>query len=172
MNINTFFIGVIGGLLAIFFLFEPLNIKQKKFNEIPVFELESFKLKELNNKGLTTIMNGSKGLRYKNRYVVYDIDYTDNTKEFLVTMTSNKGVYKGDILLLNGDVVYKRKDGIKFLSQEGTYSKKTNTIISPTDYVAYMGESKLIGSSIEYNNVMDTVKSKNVRINYKLKESK
>ena len=172
MNINVFFGIIIGSLLAIFFFFEPLNIKKQDFGEIPVFELENFKLIELDQKGLSTIMDGTKGIRYTNRYIVYNIDYTDNSKKYLANMNANKGLYKGNIINLDGNITYNREDGISFITQKAVYNKKTNIVRSPISYVAYLGKNQVTGSSIEYNNVLDTVKSKKVTVTYKLKERK
>lgn len=170
MNINIFFVGIIASLLTIFFLFNPLDIKKQNFKEIPVFELESFKLIELNDKGLTTVMNGLKGVRYKDRYVVYNIDYTDNTKKYLANMIADRGVYKGKIIDLEGNILYSKEDGISFSTQKAIHNKSTNTVIASTPYVAYIGENKITGSYVEYNNVLGIVKSKNITANYKLKE--
>lgn len=172
MNISIFFGVTIFGLFAIFFLFEPLDIKKQDFGEIPVFELEKFQLIELDEHGLTTMMNGDKGLRYTNRYIVYNINYTDNTKKYLANMTANEGLYKGNVIDLMGDIKYNREDGISFSTQKAIYNKSTNIVHSPSPYIAYMGENQVVGSSIKYNNVLDTVTSKKVTANYKLKERK
>ncbi|MFT5662340.1 MAG: LPS export ABC transporter protein LptC [Sulfurimonas sp.] len=172
MNINIFFTSIIGGLFVIFFLFEPLNIKKQDFGEIPVFELEKFKLIELNEKGLTTVMDGVKGVRYTDRYIVYNINYTDNTKKYLANMTADEGLYEGDIIDLTGNIKYSREDGISFSTQEAVYNRKTNIVTSPGKYIAYLGKNKVTGSTIEYSNVLDTITSKQVTVNYKLKERK
>ena len=170
MNINFFFVGVIASLFLIFLVFKPLDIKKQNFNEIPVFELESFKLKELDDKGLTTVMNGTKGIRYTDRYIVYNIDYTDNTKKYLANMIADQGVYKGETIDLNGNILYNREDGISFSTQKAIYNKETNIVVSSTPYIAYLGKNKIVGSYVEYNNALDTIRSKNITINYKLKE--
>lgn len=170
MSINVFFLGLVAILVAIFFGFQPLNITQKDFGEIPVFELDDFKLIELNSKGLTTVMDGTEGVRYTNRYLVYNIDYTDNTKEYLANMTADQGLYKGNIIKLDGNIAYKRKDGLIFKTQEATYDKKTNTVTSPLTYTSKIGKHEARGSNIQYNNALGIVKSKNITMNYKLKE--
>ena len=172
MNINLFFSAIIVSLFAIFFFFKPLNIKKQDFGEIAVFELDDFELIELNEKGLTTIMLGTQGVKYTNRYIVYNINYTDNTKKYLANMTADKGIYKGKIIDLDKNIKYNREDGISFSTQEAIYNKKTNIVHSPSEYIAYLGKNKMTGSSIEYNNVLDTVKSSKVTVNYKLKERK
>lgn len=172
MNISIFFAGIIGGLMTILFLFEPLDIQKQNFNEIPVFELKSFTLIELNEKGLTTIMNGSQGVRYTDRYIVYDIDYTDNSKKYLANMKADQGLYKGSIIDLDGNIKYKREDKISFSTQKAIYDKQTSIVLSSTPYVANLHTHKITGSYIEYNNILDTIKSKNITVNYKLKERK
>jgi len=168
VNINIFFILVATGLSVIFFFFKPLDIKEQKFGDIPIFELESFKLIELSNAGLITVLNGDKGLKYKDRYVIYNVDYTDNSEKYLASMQAKDGLYKDDIVDLNGDVVYSREDGLSFKTQKATYNKNTNIVKSLTDYEAYMNKNKVTGSYIEYNNVSKVIKSKNIKVNYKL----
>ena len=170
MNINIFFLIIIGGLLAIFTLFEPIDIKKQKASEIPILELEKFKLTELSVKGLSSIMEGSHGFRYSDRYSVLDLDYTDNTNELLDNIKAKNGLYKGNVIDLNGDVVYFREDGLTFKTQNGRYNQKTDVVQALTKYVSHMKGNRATGSSIEYNNALGTIKSKNIVANYKLKE--
>jgi len=171
MNINLFFIVIISGLFTIFFLFKPLEQTKQKFDEIPMLELKDFKLSELNTKGLTSVTNGIIGIRYSDRYTVTDLDYIDNSRKFISHIQSNDGLYKGNDLFLNGDVEYEREDGISFKTQKAKYNEKTKIMQSLTKYVSYVGENRATGSYLEYNNETGISKSKNVTINYKLKES-
>ena len=170
MSINIFFSFIIFTLFLIFILIKPLNIKQQNFGEIPVFELMDFKLMELNENGLTTIIKGEEGTRYIDRYVVKNIDYTDNTKKYLANMKAKKGIYKDGIIDLEGNLVYVREDGISFSTQKAIYNKETNIVVSSTNYIANIGQNEVTGSYIEYNNALETMKSQNVTVNYKLKE--
>ena len=168
MNINIFFLILASGLFMIFFFFKPLNIKQQKFEDIPLFELEKFKLIELNNAGLTTILDGTKGIKYSDRYEIFNVDYTDNTKSYLANMKANSGLYKGNTIDLNGNVVYSREDGLTFKTQKATYNKKTSIAKSNTSYVSYLGENKIEGSYIKYNSLTKVLGSKNIKASYKL----
>ena len=129
MSINIFFSAIIFALFLIFVLFKPLNIKQQDFGEIPVFELVDFKLMELNEKGLTTVIKGNEGTRYIDRYLVNNIDYTDNTKKYLANMKAKKGIYRDGIIDLEGNIVYTREDGISFSTQKAIYNKETNIVV-------------------------------------------
>ncbi|MDQ7045874.1 MAG: LPS export ABC transporter periplasmic protein LptC [Sulfurimonas sp.] len=172
MNINLFFLFLIAGLSIIFFLFQPIQHIKKKATEIPTLELENFKLSELDTNGLTSIMNGKTGKKFLDRYVITNIDYTDNTNKYIANIRSNNALYKSDILHLDGDIKYFREDGLNFLTQKASYNKKTSVMISLTDYKSQMNQNTVTGSYFEYNNATGITRSKNVKINYQLKERK
>ncbi len=158
----------------IFVGFKPLEIKEQEFIDVPVFQLNSFTLREFDSKGLTILMNGSQGIRYANRYKVLDINYTDNSKKYIANMRADKGIYKDakDIVDLKGNVLYNREDGLTFKTQEATYNKKTSLAKTKTDYVMYRGLNKARGTYLSYNNKTNRIRSKNIIINYQLKENK
>jgi len=147
-----------------------MNIKKQKFVDVPLFELTSFTLHELNRVGLETFMFGDSAIRYADRYSVVNIDYTDNSKEYIANMKARHGLYKDDIIELEKDVVYEREDGLTFQTSKVVYNKKTSIAIADTDYVSYRGENRVIGSYIKYDNSLNQVESKNVVATYQLKE--
>lgn len=156
----------------IFVGFKPLNIKQREFVDVPLFQLEAFTLYELNERGLATLMKGSKGIRYSNRYKVNDIDYTDNSKKFIANMRADNGIYRDleDILDLEGNVLYNREDGLIFESAEATYNKKSSIAKTSKDYVMYRDKNRVVGTSLTYNSHLNRIKSKNVVAKYQIKE--
>jgi len=155
--------------MAIFFLFKPMHIKKQKFEDVPLFELTSFTLHELNRAGLQTVMTGNSAIRYSDRYSVADIDYTDNSKEYIANMRAKHGLYKNEIIDLKDDVVYSREDGLTFETSRATYNKKTNIATADADYVSYQDKNVVHGSFVKYNNSLNRVESKNVTAVYKLK---
>jgi LPS export ABC transporter protein LptC len=163
---------VLTALVSIYVFFKPLHIKQQKFGDVPLFELSDFTMYELNKKGLDTIMTGSTATRYSNRYKVDNINYTDNRDAYVANMKADRGVYKNDIVTLNGNVEYKRDDGLTFETQKATYNKKSSDIISKVGYVAYLNDSIVRGTYIKYNNKKDIIFSKNVVAKIQLQESK
>lgn len=170
MNINLFFLLVAVGLSAILFGFKPIKVKEQEFIDVPVFNVVAFTMYELNEQGLVTLMSGTEGTKYSNRYVVNDVDYTDNSKEYIANIKANKGIYKNDIATMNGDVVYFREDGLAFESQEVIYNKKTSITRSDGDYVLYQNNDKVIGNFLVYNNNKDLIDSKNVTVKYQIKK--
>jgi LPS export ABC transporter protein LptC len=172
VNINIFFIGISLGLLMIFIGFKPLNIKQQEFVDVPLFQLETFVVHELKKEGLVTLMKGSHATRYNDRYKVINMDYTDNSKIYLANMRANNGIYrdKEDTVELHGNVVYNREDGLMFESEEANYNKKTSIAKTNKNYVMHRDANRVIGTSLEYNNVLNEVKSKNIVAKYQIKE--
>ncbi|PLY13571.1 LPS export ABC transporter periplasmic protein LptC [Sulfurimonas sp. CVO] len=171
MNINYYFLFISVCLIMILFLFKPLEIKQQSFTEVPLFSISFFTMYELDSKGLITLMNGEKAIRYADRYTIDKMDYTDNSKKYIANMKSNSGIYKDDIVYLNGDVVYFRQDGLTFETQKAVYNKKTNIATADGDYVLYKGTNRVTGRELKYNNSLQRVESKDVKAIYQLKES-
>ncbi|MDD2652612.1 MAG: LPS export ABC transporter periplasmic protein LptC [Sulfurimonas sp.] len=172
MNINYFFLAVSFLLLTILFAFKPLEIKEQPSGDVPLFSITSFVMYELDIKGLITTMNGTTATRYKDRYKVEEIDYTDSSKEYIANMKSKSGVYKDDVVYLDGNIVYKREDGLTFETQKATYNKKTTLAIADGEYLLYRGENRVIGKGLHYNSSQETVSSKDVTAKYQIEERK
>lgn len=172
LNINIFFVLIATGLLMIYIGFKPQYIKEQEFVDVPLFELDSFVLHELNQDRLITIMKGSKTTRYQDRYNVTDMDYTDNSKELLASIRADSGLYrdKEDVVDLVGNVVYNREDGLVFESDEATYNKNTSIAKTQKDYIMYRNKNIVVGSSLGYDNANGKVESKNVVAKYQIKE--
>ena len=159
-----------GGLLMIFFFFKPLHIKQQIFGDVPLLNMNEFTMYELNNHGLETLVTGSNALRYKDRYVFNEVDFTDNSQNFISNIQAKHGLYKNNLLSLNGDVSYVREDGLEFESQTLTYNTKTSVAQTQDKYVAKIGENSMSGTSLEYQSTQNKITSKNVIVNYQLQE--
>jgi LPS export ABC transporter protein LptC len=172
MTINHFFLAIAGGLSMIFFLFEPMEIKQNKQEDIPLFEIENFLLHELQPSGLVTLMKGEEATKFATRYEVKKIDYTDNEKKVKANMRANFGVYQNEIVKLSGDILYSREDGFRFATQSASYNRKTSLAKTQDPYVAYMGLNRVQGEGLTYNNVKQKAFSKKVDALYYLQESK
>ena len=170
MNINIFFTAIIALLLMILFLFKPIDMKKNNHGEIALLTLKNFKISELSKEKLSSVIIGETGTRYSDRYIIDNLNYTDNEGEFLVNLKSKIGNYKNNILDLKGDVEYIRADGLSFYSQRAIYNEKTKVVNTPVKYTSNMNGNRAKGSSIVYNSVTKVTKSKNITINYKIKE--
>lgn len=171
MTINHFFLAIVGGLLMIFVFFKPTVIKQKDFGEVPQFQIENFLLHELQPNGLVTLMRGDTATKYSDRYEVKNIDYTDNSKQFQANMQADFGVYKDDVVTLQGNILYAREDGFTFKTKNASYDRNSTVAFTQDIYTAFMGDNTLTGTSLKYNNQEKKVFSKNVKALYQLEES-
>jgi LPS export ABC transporter protein LptC len=154
----------------ILFLFKPVEVTHQKFSDVPLFSISTFTMHELNSKGLITLMNGDKATRYSDRYTVEKMNYTDNSKKYLANMQSNSGIYKDDVVYLDGNIVYTREDGLTFETQKAIYNKKNSTAATEGNYVLYQGSNRVNGEDLKYNNSLERVESKNVVVRYQLQE--
>ncbi|MBW6487597.1 LPS export ABC transporter periplasmic protein LptC [Sulfurimonas sp.] len=170
MNINYFFIIASVCLFMILFLFKPLEIKEQSFVDVPLFSISSFTMYEFDTRGLITLMNGDKATRYKDRYAVEKIDYTDSSKDYIANMKSDNGIYKNEIVYLDGNIVYVREDGLTFETQKATYNKKTSLAVADGNFVLYQGENRVSGNALKYNSSSEKIESKNVSAKYNLKD--
>jgi len=156
----------------IFIFFKPLDIKKQEFIDVPLLDIDKFTMYEFDTKGLQTVMIGKRTLRYSDRYTVEDIDFTDHSKDFIANMKADEGLYKGDIVDLKGNVVYYREDGLSFESPTLLYNTKTAIATTDDNFTASQGTSTMNGHTLIYNAKITKIISKNVLINYKLKEKK
>ncbi len=161
-----------GVLIGIYVFFKPLDIKQQTFVDVPLFKIKDLTMYELDRSSLKTIMLGDEAVRYSNRYIVKNMDYTDNEKKYIANMKAYKGIYKDDLVTLSGNVEYIRNDGLTFKTTKAVYNKKTFDITSDVGYVIYLNESIVHGSYIRYNNKKNKIFSKNIRAKIQLQESK
>ena len=171
MNINLFFSLLFFSLAMIFVLFKPLNLKEQSFVDVPLFELKFFTLFELNSLGLTTLMTGDSSTKYDDRQLVTNIDYTDNSQKYIANMKASNGTYKEREVLLDGDIVYIREDGLTFKTDKAVYSKETETIETESEFSAFRANNSVKGSSLKYYNDSQKMHANDVVIKYNLKES-
>ncbi len=158
--------------MLIYFLFEPIKTTKQKYVDLAQLNVGEFILYDLDTKGLKTIMTGKKALRFSNRYIVDDINYTDNSKKFISNMKANHGVYKANLVDLKGNVVYVREDGITFNTDSMLYNTTTKIVTTKDYYTSNKGESQMSGTGLSYNAALKQMKSKKIKIIYKLDEEK
>lgn len=172
MSINYFFASLLISLLMIFFLFKPLEIKQQRFEDVPLFTLSAFTMHELNSSGVVTLMHGQEASKYSDRYTIEKMDFTDNSKSYQTNMKSNSGIYKNDVVYLDGDIVYLGKDGLTFTTQKATYDRKTTVATTDGDYLLLRGLNRINGENLKYNSSLQRVESQNIIAKYQLEERK
>lgn len=170
MSINYFFSSILLVLLMIFFLFKPLEIKQQKLQDVPLFNISTFTMHELDKSGTLTLMHGKEAAKYLDRYTIEKIDFTDNSKKYVANMRSNSGIYKNGIVYLEGDIVYLGKDGLTFKTQKASYDTKGAIATVDGNFLLYRGSNIVNGENLKYNHSLERVESGNVTAKYQLQE--
>jgi LPS export ABC transporter protein LptC len=170
MNINISFFIIFLGLMVIYIFFKPMQLQNYQRKEIANFEVENFIIHELNSDKLITLMQGSYAYNYPDRYEVKDVNYTDSSKKLLSNIVSKRGIYKDQVMYISGDVVFKREDGLTFKSQKTVYNEKTGIVRNNDKFVLLRENNSVTGDGLIYNNILNKIHSKNVRVIYNLKE--
>jgi len=115
-------------------------------------------------------MTGDNSIKYEDRYIVDNINFTDNSKNLIANMKADKGIYKEEDIFLDGDIIYVREDGLTFKTDKATYNKKEELIKTDSKFISYRGENTLNGSTLKYYNNTQKTEATNVTIKYQLKE--
>ncbi len=169
---NRFFIVIVLVFASIYILFKPLQIDNNSSEDIAMLEIFNFKSYEFSTLGLSSILNGTKGVKYSDRYVITNPDYTDATAEFLATLDSKTALYKDDILYLDGDVKYKREDGLRYEAPSAIYNTITKEATTKENFEAFMGKNRAIGRDLKYNNAKNTLIAKDIFVTYNIERKK
>lgn len=170
MSANYFFLFVGAVLLFVLLYFRPMQIQTEITEEVAQLELFDFTLHELDPQGLRNVLGGSKGNRFSDRYVIEDVNYTDNTKKYVENMRSDIGVYKGNVVTLEGNVRYHRQDGIYFRSNRATFDQNHSVARTQGAFVLTKGDDSVRGENLFYNSDSGTIKAQNVTGVYMINE--
>lgn len=127
---------------------------------------------ELDTHGLKTMMLGLEAFRYQDRYTIDGIDHTDHSKTHISNLKADFGIYKDDVLDLDGNVSLVRDDGLSYETQKALYYKNEGLFVVDTDYKLSQGDNVLRGSYIDHNNLTGKIHSKNIYAKYIIKETK
>lgn len=170
MNVSIFFIFITAMLAAIYIFFSPMKISMNDQKNVPQLELSHFTIYDLDEKGLKSIFKGTSGLRYTNRYLVDDVNYTDDSKKDLVHITSAHGEFQDNLINLQGNVIYTRDDGLVFKSNEASYNQVTGVFKTDGKYISYKNNDKITGRKLNYNSKTKNATSENIVALYQLNE--
>ncbi|MBA1437436.1 MAG: LPS export ABC transporter periplasmic protein LptC [Epsilonproteobacteria bacterium] len=144
----------------------PQNYTSKKMGDIPLLHVTDFTMYELDTQGLKTLMLGGQVYRYADRYTIDKIDHTDNSKTHITNLRADFGIYKNDILTLDGNVTLVRDDGVSYVTQHAKYYKKKGLFVGNTDYILTQGKNRLTGTYVDHNNISGKIHSKNIFATY------
>jgi LPS export ABC transporter protein LptC len=169
MNVTVFFLFIFAGLGTIYLGFSPMKMHLKDTTNAPQLQMMDFSIYDLNTKGVKSIFNATKGLRYTDRYLADNVDYISKSSQQLFSITANHGNFFNHVIKLTGDVVYSREDGLIFKSNEATYNRQTGVYKTQSKYISYKNNDKIRGSKLIYNSKTGQAVSQSINAQYQLK---
>lgn len=162
MNINIFFIFIAAILASIYIFFSPMKLHINKKTKTPQLQLYNFKVYNLTTRGVKSVFGGSKGFKYGSKYIVYDVNYTDDSTKSLANITAQHGMFKQPIIKLYGNVFYKNINGLTFKSNEATYNQSNKVLRTKGKYISYKKNDRITGYKLMYNSKNQKATSKNI----------
>jgi len=162
MNINIFFIFIAALLASIYIFFSPMKLPINKESKTAQLQLSHFTVYNLTTHGVQSVFSGTKGLKYGLKYIVYDVNYTDNSTKSLANITALHGVFKQPIIKLDGNVLYKNISGLIFKSNEATYNQTSKVLRTKGKYISYKKNDKITGYKLMYDNKDKKATSKDI----------
>lgn len=168
MSINLFFVLVLGLLMGMYGYFSPMAQGEKNNTEVPKIHLFSFSLYEISHRGVDHILEGKEGKKFDDRYEITQANFSDNTKTQFQTIRSDTALYRDDVLVVEGNVHYRRADGLEFRSQEGKYDAKQSRISTEGSFVITQNANRVDGRRLNYDTERKTVSANTVQGIYQL----
>jgi len=170
VNINLFFIIIIGLLLSVFVFFKPLKIDLPDHKEIAQLELKNFQIYEVNEKGVKSLLEGLRGKRYENRYEVIDVTFKDASKEFIQVMHADHGRYQDDVIYLKDNVIYAQDNNMTFKSDEAIYDVNTSLVTTQGAFVMTSNQNYFKGQKLKFYTKKNKILAKNISGLYQLEQ--
>ncbi len=146
-----------------------MDIAQQQPGEIAQLELKSFTVKEFDTERLKTVLSGSFGKRFADRYEVEDIDFTDATREHKQNITAKSGIYKDNVVTLQGSVLFRRDDGVTFGSELIVYDHNSTVARAIGAFRLQRGIESFTGENLVYDNANGDISAESIRGVYILK---
>lgn len=162
MNINIFFIFIAALLASIYIFFSPMKLPINKKSKTAQLQLSDFKVYNLTTHGVKSVFGGSKGFKYGSKYVVYDVNYTDDSTKSLANITALRGVFEQPRVELYGNVFYKNINGLVFKSNEATYNQSSKVLRTKGKYISYKKNDRITGYKLMYDSKNQKATSKNI----------
>jgi len=171
MNINYFVLFLLSLLGGIYLFFKPIDVQLDAPEELAQLELNQFVLHEYDTTRLKTILNGKDGKRFVDHYEIKNVNYTNNTEDYVENMTSDFGLYKGSLITLKKNVHYFRNDGSHFTADHVVYNEKTSEATTIGAFKLWKENDSIEGKDLLYNSQSGETSAKMITGIYLLKES-
>lgn len=122
----------------------PLR-EEKVFSKELTFTDTTFR--EVDNHALQGIAYSTDGIRDAGVLTLYNIKYAT---EKIASLVAKKGVLNGEILDLEGNVVFLDKEGYLCKTEKASYHQTKQILTVSTPYVSMQGNTKIFGETLRY----------------------
>jgi len=109
---------------------------------------------EVNDKKMLSKSYSTYGVRKNGVLTLDNVRYETNQIEKLL---ADKGVYKENILYLDGNVSLKEKKGFFYTTEHANYNQKTEVLYITSPFVAYINQNIIHGDSLVYYTLKEEV---------------
>jgi hypothetical protein len=89
-----------------------------------------------------------RGIRDRGILTIEDLVYLSDHIE---SLSANNGIYYGDKLYLDGDVILQEKGGYRYKTEHAIYDQKTEILSITAPFTGVKGLNMIKGESLEYN---------------------
>ncbi len=153
-------------LVGVYLFFKPTLPPLIEHSEIAQLSLKEFTLFELKFDRLVSIVRGSSGERFYNRYEIRNISLADLSQGIKQEMQAKFGRFQDDRVTLIGEVSYNRADGMAFHSEEASYDINRSVIQTKGAFTVTMDESVLEGDRLYLDTKQRTIRASSIKANY------
>jgi LPS export ABC transporter protein LptC len=152
--------------------FNPQSSTNVIEKDVAQMEIEDFTLYEMDKVGVQSVVSGTLGRQFLERYEVENAHYIENKNKLGEHLYADKGRFEKDIVYLNDNVRYFREDGLSFESDYAVYDTKKDLIDVPEAFILTQNENIIYGSSLHYNSLTGQIRAKNIDANYYIEDKK
>ena len=90
----------------------------------------------------------TRGIRDRGILTIEDLVYISDHIE---SLSANNGIYYGNKLYLDGDVILQEKGGYRYKTEHAIYDQKTEILSITSPFTGVKGLNMIQGESLEYN---------------------
>jgi hypothetical protein len=169
MTLNRFFALFLAVSFIIYFGISPYVIDQKKLQDIPQLEFESFASYEIIGENLNVIIDGKSVKRYENRLLFKDFVLHQEANNSVRYISAKSGLYEEKEILLTNSVQYGSGSGMILETNKAKYDLKHNILDIQAPFRLTQDSSVLTGSSLLFNQNNDRIEAKDVKASLDIK---
>ena len=160
-----YFVIIFLGIMAFLLMQNPYKLQENKSKSKQAnIEILGMKNYSITKNGVDSIVIAKRVLRYDTHDEFYNINAIRKQKNSIVDIVrADKGSLVKNDLKLDGNVRYKRSDGVKFNSNEALYNLDSKVFKTNDNFILEDNKTITYGSSLVYQMKEGKIYAKNIR---------